>query len=392
MPPGDPSIRKTKYDGVIDADGHVLEAGDLWEKYAEDKYKPFAVRLRKDGNGYEYLEIGGKPSKFLRRGVLGMLGAMGLVSRENWYWDHKRAWGEVAAFGAVDQQERMRRLEAEGLAAAIIYPTIGLGWEVECEDLDLAQAMTRAYNRWIVDWCSGSGGRLVPVAHLSLSDPVGAARELERAVKDGCKGGWFGNFTHTRTPHGHPDHDALFAKAQELGVPLGIHPTLAPLWTEPGRFDRRFTRDHLFTKNVLAADATRHALTTFFEYATFDRFPRLKIVLLESGAGWISNWLDRMDDVWNSHLGHHLALKEKPSVYFARNVWISADPDEHILPATIELCGEDKFFWASDFPHPDHIGNYIEELEELAEKIPPSARRKLLGDNVARLYKLSPAA
>jgi predicted TIM-barrel fold metal-dependent hydrolase len=67
-------------------------------------------------------------------------------------------------------------------------------------------------------------------------------------------------------------------------------------------------------------------------------------------------------------------------------------PIEHILPATIELCGEDKFFWASDFPHPDHIGNYIEELEELIEKIPPSARPKLLGDNVTQLYKLSPAS
>jgi predicted TIM-barrel fold metal-dependent hydrolase len=327
MTQNEPHLCKTSHKGVVDADGHVLEAGDLWEKYTEQKYKPYAVRLRKDDQGYEYLEIGGKPSKFLRRGVLGMLGAMGMVSRENWYWDHRRAWGEVAAFGAVDAKERIQRLDGEGLAAAIIYPTIGLGWECECEDAEIGQAMTRAYNRWIVDWCSESGGRMIPVAHLSLGDPAAAAQELERAVKDGCKGGWVGNFAHTRKPHGHPDHDALFAKAQELDVPLGIHPTVAPLWTEPGRFDRQYERDSLFLKNVLAADATRHALTTFFQYATFDRFPHLKIVLLESGAGWISNWLDRMDDVWNSHLGHNVKLKERPSAYFARNVWVSADPD-----------------------------------------------------------------
>ena len=122
------------------------------------------------------------------------------------------------------------------------------------------------------------------------------------------------------------------------------------------------------------------------QYGTFDRFPRLKIVLLEVGAGWISNWLDRMDDVYFSYIGHALPLKEKPSFYFGRNIFISADPDEHALPAMIDLCGEDRFFWASDFPHPDHVGNYIAELDEIADQLTPSARQKLLGENVMRAY------
>jgi uncharacterized protein len=52
----------------------------------------------------------------------------------------------------------------------------------------------------------------------------------------------------------------------------------------------------------------------------------------------------------------------------------------------IDLCGEDRFFWASDFPHPDHVGNYIAEIDEIANKLAPSARRKLLGENVMRAY------
>jgi len=380
------TIQKTKYRDVVDADGHVLEAPDCWEKYIEAKYQPNAVRIRKDDRGYEYVEIGGQPSKFNRRGAIGILGAMGMLSRDNWQWDYRRGWGEMAGFGAVDASERIRRLDTEGVAAAIIYPTIGLAWETECEDKDLTQALCRAYNRWIVDWCSDSHGRLIPVAHVSLFDPEAAARELERAVKDGCKGGWFGQFTHTRKPHGHPDHDALFAQAQELDVPLGLHPTVQPLWTESGRYAHEYTRRQFFFHNVTAGDATRHALTSFMQYGTFDRFPRLKIVLLEVGAGWISNWLDRMDDVYLSYIGHALPLKEKPSYYFKRNIFISADPDEHALPAMIELCGEDRFFWASDFPHPDHIGNYIAELDEIADQLTPSARQKLLGENVMRAY------
>ena len=102
--------------------------------------------------------------------------------------------------------------------------------------------MCRAYNRWVTDWSADSGGRLIPVAHLSLSDPAAAATELERAVKAGHKGGWVVQFTTTRKPHGHDDHDVLFAKAQELDVPLGIHVSLEPQWCWPGRYDKEYVR------------------------------------------------------------------------------------------------------------------------------------------------------
>ena len=75
--------------------------------------------------------------------------------------------------------------------------------------------------------------------------------------------------------------------------------------------------------------------------------------------------------------------------YFKRNVWVSADPDEKSLPAMVDLCGSDRFMWASDFPDPDHTGDYIEELEEMVEKMLEAKRRNVLGDNVRRVYKLS---
>jgi predicted TIM-barrel fold metal-dependent hydrolase len=379
-------IRSLKYPGGVDADGHILEDPNLWESYCEAKYKATALRIKDDGDGLQYFEIGGKPSKVNRKGAFGGLAAMGEVTREKGSFDPRRKYGENAPFGAMDAKERVQRLDKENLRAAIIYPSIDLSWETECDDADYAQAMTRAYNRWIADWCSDSGGRLIPVAHLSLGNPAAAAAELERAVKAGHKGGWVVQFTMTRKPHAHPDHDVLFAKAQELDVPLGLHVSLEPQWAWPGRYDREYVRKQTFFLNVTASDALRHALTSFMQYGTFDKFPRLKIVLLEVGAGWIGYWLDRMDAVYDSVMGRGVPLKEKPSYYFKRNVWISADPDEHSLPAMMQLCGEDRFFWASDFPHPDHTGNYIEELEECAEKLTPSARRKLLGDNVLHTY------
>lgn len=382
-------VHKLKFKNAVDADGHILEDATLWDRYIEAKYKPRALRLVPDGYGGEYLEIDGRPSRIggrrrQRGGGLGGLSGMGTTRNDP--PAPSRLYGQGALYGAMDAKERLHRIDAEGLAAAFIYPSLSLIYETECEDAELAQALTRAYNRYIVDWCSDSGGRLLPVAHLSLGDPEAAARELERAVKAGCKGGWVCQFVMTRKPHAHPDHDLLFAKAEELGVPLGVHPSLEPTWASCGRYDYQYMRGKNFFLNVTAADAIRHAFTSFFQYGTFDKFPRLKLVLLEAGAGWIAYWLDRLDAVWKSTLGRNVPLKEKPSFYFHRQCWISADPDETALPAMVDLIGADKFFWASDFPHFDHVGNYIEEVEELGDKLKPGDREKVLGSNVMNVY------
>ena len=377
-------IERLSYDGAVDADGHILEDPTLWERYIEPRYRERAMRLRRDDIGFEYLEINGTASKVVRGGMIGMLGGMGkkiqdiLPSPEHTYLGG-------ASFGAADAKERLQRLSQENLEAAFLYPTLGVLWEAECPDVELTQAYLRAYNRWIVDFCGDSGGRLIPIAHLSLGDPHAAATELERAVKAGCRGGWVAPFTMTKVPHGHPNHDRLFAVAQDLDVPLAIHPTFEPRWATPARFELQGA--HFFL-NVTSADAVRHAFTTFFQFGTFDRFPRLKLVILESGAGWIGYWLDRMDGYRSSVLGPACPLKEKPSFYFRRQCWISCDPDEQTVPALMELYGRERFFWASDFPHPDHTGSYIAQLGELAAKLAEPSRRALLGENVRQAYGL----
>jgi len=80
--------------------------------------------------------------------------------------------------------------------------------------------------------------------------------------------------------------------------------------------------------------------------------------------------------------------EEKPSYYFKRQCYISADPDERTIAAMMEIVGEDKFFWATDYPHPDHPGNYLEELKGMIAPMKESGRRAILGENVARAYQL----
>jgi len=381
--------RPLAYSGAIDADGHILEPPDLWEQYLEPQYRDRALRLKKDDNGLEYLEINGAPSRLTRKGFPGMLGGMGKTF-EDIKPAPERTYVGRAPFGSMNATERLQLLDAEKLDAAFLYPTLGLLWEAECDDVEISQAYTRAYNRWIVDFCADSGSRLIPIAHLSLGDPEVAARELRRAVQAGCRGAWVAPFTISKKPHGHPDHDVVFAAAQDLDVPLGIHPTFEPRHAFSGRFDMEHIRRAQFYLNMLAAEGVRHAFTTLFQFGVFDRFPRLRIVILESGGGWIGYWLDRMDAIAGGPSAK-IPLKARPRDYFRRQCWISCDPEETTIPALMALIGPDRFFWASDFPHPDHTGDYIAELEELVSKLPDGSRGKLLGDNVRRCYRLPEA-
>ena len=392
---------------VIDCDGHILEPPDLWDKYLEPRYRDRPIRIRVGDDGYEYLEIAGQRAKLPRQGQLGTLGGMGkrvddaklirerTMSNEAWHEATRdirpgpdQTYLRGAGFGTMDMKERLQLLDREGMARAILYPTIGLLWEAEVMDAELSAAYCRAYNRWIADFCRDSGGRLIPIAHLSLGDPAEAARELQRAVADGCRGAFVCPFTITRVPHGDPRHDAVFAAASDLDVPLAIHPTFErPEWGIHQRYDKFGWAVWYF--DLFAGQGVQHAFATLFQLGVFERFPRLRVVVLESQAGWIGYFLDRADAIFTgTTLGATVRLREKPSHYFKRQCYISADPDERTIAALMPLVGEDRFFWASDYPHPDHPGNYLEELAEMVAPMTDSARRGILGENVARAYKL----
>jgi predicted TIM-barrel fold metal-dependent hydrolase len=380
---------RLSFAGAVDADGHILEPPDLWETYIDPKYRDRALRIVVDENGLEELEIGGQRSKLSRRGFPSTLGAMGDPDLRSMQFDPGRTYLSEAPFGSMDPLERLKVLDAEGIEAVVLYTTIGLLWEAELDDPELSQAYTRAYNRWICEFCSTSP-RLVPTAHLSLADPAAAARELARAVDDGARGAYVAPFTHDGRPVGHPDNDPVFAAAQDLDIPFAIHPTFEPQWTKGTRMGPWENVKQLrLLASVAASDGVRHQFTTLFDYGVFDRFPRLKVIVLESGGGWIGYWLDRIDAVYgHTFIGQRVPLEHKPSDYFRQRVWISCDPDERTIPALADRFGADRFLWASDFPHADHTPQYIGDLDELARAFTDTDRPKFLGGNARALFHI----
>ena len=226
-------------------------------------------------------------------------------------------------------------LDAEGIDAVVLYTTVGLLWEAELDDAELSQAYTRAYNRWICEFCAGSD-RLVPTAHLSLSDPgrgrarAGArgrrrrARRVRRAV-------------HPRRPPARSSRATIRSSRPRRISTSRSRSTRRS--SRSGPRARAWARGSTSSScgcspSVQASDGVRHQFTTLFDYGVFDKFPRLKVLVLESGGGWIGYWLDRIDAVYgHTVLGTRVPLEHKPSDYFRDRCWISCDPDERTIPA-----------------------------------------------------------
>jgi predicted TIM-barrel fold metal-dependent hydrolase len=373
-------IKSFPYSGTIDADGHVLEPPDLWENYLESKYKSRALRIKIDEEGYEYLEIDGCPSKRSNKGSLGMLGAMG---QDNMRPHKDRRYADNFPYGASDPEQRLNLLDQENLEKSLLYPTLGLLWECELKDAELSLAYARAYNRWIADFCRDSGGRLVPIAQLTLLDPQGSAKELERAVKDGCKGAWVSPFTHSRIIHGDIRHDVLYQKCCELDVPLAIHPTLIPYRPAEGIFDWP-KRGEPWGEMLWLRSVVQQVLISFFSLDTLERFPNLRLGILEVGSGWMGAFLDRLDAFTRSMKAKRMSVTE----LFRRQCFVSGDPDESSATHIIDYVGAECFMWASDYPHPDHPHTWVDDLTQYANSLKESSRKKVLGENVSRIYKL----
>ena len=127
----------------------------------------------------------------------------------------------------------------------------------------------------------------------------------------------------------------------------------------------------------------------------FERFPRLRVAFLECGAGWVPYMMDRMDDEFEKRGTRWCPfLRRKPSEYVREgNIYFSCEVEERTLPYVIELVGEDRIFFASDFPHERARPDFLHDIPEFAQRTDLSDRvkEKILLHNARRFYRLPSA-
>ena len=377
---------------VVDADGHVLEPADLWERYLEPRFKDRAIRIRLDSKGLEFVEIDRRKSAFLRGGTLGGLGGAYQDQREL-MTPGKVTYAECCRRtpGAIDPHARIKEMDAEGIDVAILYPTIGICWERECEDPELSAAYCRAYNNYLFDYCAAHRERLIPVAHVNLRDVSFAVAEVQR-VKGKAKGVFVTPFPCNGRPHGDSYYDPFWAACEAAGLPVSSHVQVRADSLGSGLYHADHyppTADDIprwFYFMQLAEDSML-GLNCLFQGAVLQRFSNLKYVMLEAGCGWVPGWMDRADGKFEK-FGFTTRLSEKPSEVFRRRCWISTDVDEISIGGVARTIGANHMMWATDYPHVDAHEHPLTELRKNMQGLSEEEQQWILGRTAAELYRL----
>ncbi len=371
---------------TIDADGHVLEPEDLWERELPGSLRDRGFRIRWNP-ATEQEEV------FLDGELILPVGLVGVGLAGHPFTDvGKGVRYRDLIPGGFDPGKRLADMDRERIDVAVLYPSVGLFLET-ARDPVLAEACCRVYNDWLADFCRRDPGRLVGVAGIPMQDVHAAVRELRRAVGEL---GMRGAFVRPNPCNGRSLHDPYFepfwAAAEEIGAPIGLHPSGAP--DLPGA---------LTGLPIMDVPIVGHPASFFIDDfvgfsqlvcgGVLERHPRLVVAILEAGGGWLPHWFDRFDHFAEVYAWTNPGLKLKPSEYFARQCYVSFDPDERSLPYTLPLIGEDRIVWASDYPHLDATyPGVVDELDEHLAKLPASAQEKVRGENAARLYGLGAPA
>ncbi|MBI3743463.1 MAG: amidohydrolase [Chloroflexi bacterium] len=388
-----------KHIELIDADGHVLETPDAWTARIEPKYRDQAPRIRLI-NGKDIWFVEDHP---LFEATLEEPAAIGGAAGEDLESLRKKGRRYLQnPAGGFYPDERIKVLDAEGMARAVLYPTTGLFTNHgRMRDTNLVTAAAHAYNDWIADYCRAHPSRLHAAAQAPLHDVEAACTEIRRAVERlGLRAAFTRPAPHVgNRPLNDVVYDPFWATLQELGVPLALHPGVGEELPSASRFfqifgerpsQRRPGQGISFSQGLGNPMDMIVSLGWLILGGVLERYPRLKVVVLESGGGWAQPVLERMDHHYKVFPYELTHLSMKPSDYFKRQVWISFDPDEKMLPITAELLGADRVVWASDYPHPDaKYPGCGDEVREVLDRLPATARSLIGGDNARALYGLS---
>ncbi len=374
---------------TVDADGHVLEPRDTWQRYLDPEFRDRAIRIERDAEGVEVLLVDGRSHAALR-GRLGALGGIGMDSADLMTVG-QRSYEEGCPPGGYDPHARLRVMDTERIDVALLYPTIGIAWEGLVRDPQLATAYCRAYNRWIVDFCSADRRRLVPIAHICLMDPEGAVAEVRRARKDGCAGVYLSPDLPARggRQFDDPSLAPFWETVQDLDMPVAFHVVArTDSMLRPWTSDRGETVGGVVFGFAFLALDVMVAFTSMMTRGLFETYPRLRLAVLEAGSNWITAWLDRLDHK-SEVMRPFSSLTLLPSEYFKRQCVISAEPDESLTAAVVEHLGADHVVWASDYPHLDASFHVVQTIRERLAPLPEESQRKVLGANTLRFYGLT---
>jgi predicted TIM-barrel fold metal-dependent hydrolase len=364
--------------GIISADGHVCEPANCYVDYIDPKYRDNAPHMVVQDDGTEVFVVPG-----MKRPVgLGFIDGAGFGPRERLERAKTLKFSDVR-LGAYRGKERLPYMDQDGIAAELIYASVGMGISMH-RDPVYKDACMWAYNRWLAEMCSEAPNRILPLAQtavLSVDDGIG---DFQRAKDMGFVGMMMpGDAVYE--DYDHPDYDALWECATDLDLPICFH-----ILTSRAGSMHAETRGHALNNFLGIIRAVQDVVGLMVLGGVFERHPKLKLVVAESDAGWLPHYMYRMDHAarMNAEDGIIKGLSKLPSEYIRANVYATFQ-DDLTAYHTFNLFPYDHLLWASDFPHTDSTWPRSRQLiAEQASHLTEEQHQAIFRDNTARLFNL----
>jgi hypothetical protein len=378
---------------TIDSDQHLYESRTLWVDHIDPALRDEALRIENDASGTPRLTWRAEqlgiaevqiPGRSLEIGARHRRARDGLPFLGNYDDELPRDYWEPSA--------RLAKLADLGVDEAVLFPNYGLLWERRLHgSLPAMLGNMAAWNRWCVTVVQEGRGRLHPVAHLSLRDPLWLRAQLATLAKAGVHLAMIAPALVDGRPLSHPDHDRLWAAFCEHGITPIFH-----VADQPRAFaDGWYTDDRTAFVPVLDAVfiyvAAALACTDLILNGTLERFPDLRIGIVELSAVWVPLYLMMLDGAWaftcqiNGIDPGTLPLR--PSEYFRRQVRVSSFAYESPTNIQAQLGGADLLMCCSDYPHSEGTTTPIVDYAAGGSGVRPDEAPGLFHDNVAYLLR-----
>jgi len=376
---------------VADSDMHIFEPADLWQRYIDPAYRHAApvglTEMRRD------MRVRVKSHVILRMGTVRPVGG---APAGPWRDDYDSAYAQAEQRG-WDPDSQLDAMNQEGLDLAVLFPTRGLfvlGLDtpqmIGTDGLEppFAAAIARAYNDWLHDFCRAHPDRFYGAAMVAPHDIDAAVAETRRCVTEyGFKAIFLSPGVVNRRPWHDPAYDPLWAECERLNIPVAFHGGgqnyLRPDFSLE-IFDKLMMW-HTFSQ-PLGIMTVAVSLTAG---GVLERFPRLRVALLEGNCSWAPWLFYRLDEhyEWVGKL-EAPELRRKPSEYLKSNCFLSVEADEEPVTQYVERFGDDNLVFSTDYPHAD--SKYPRAVESfMGLPLAPTSKRKILWDNWCRLYGVS---
>jgi predicted TIM-barrel fold metal-dependent hydrolase len=374
---------------VYDSDTHVMPAAEVLERYVDPAFRPrlaelapYRIPIRQGEDGAEGLHYYRVATKFYRR-ILGEAAPRETHSGRESRW----RGAKLPRPGVQDDQatNRVSDMDDEGADVHFLIPSSWVS-VVGLEDPALEVGMIRAYHRHMADFCGRHPDRLKGL----IMAPGRAVDDAVSEIRAWGNSGWAVAVKPSLgadLPADHPDLDPIWRAAEEHGLPIVHHSSTWNPPYYPGYLD---VWENIFLGRMASHPwGAMRFVASFIGGGIFDRYPSLRMGVLECGFGWLPFWGRRMDEQYD-YVGSTAALRRKPSDYLAGGRFfcsIEHQEGEDMFNAVTGFLGDDVLMYASDYPHSEC--QFPESVDNIFawRSLRPETQKKLLWDNAARFFK-----